>query len=171
MNVNDPKLKQTTTASEKIKPDQVLKELHSAEGRLADVITLFAGSMMFVYVHVIWFTFWIVANEGFFEPYIPIFDPFPYGLLTMLVSLEAIFLATFIMISQNRQALIDTYREYEEEQEEKEEEKEQEQLEEEVEDIQKDLDDIKEAMVFIQNKLGNLEKQKLQKSTPPKPQE
>lgn len=169
MNVNDPKLKQATTGSEKIKPDQVLKELHSAEGRLADVITLFAGSMMFVYVHVIWFTFWIVANQGVFEPYIPIFDPFPYGLLTMLVSLEAIFLATFIMISQNRQALIDTYREYEDEQEEKEEEKEQEQLEEEVEDIQKDLDDIKEAMVFIQNKLGNLEKQRLQKSTPPKP--
>lgn len=161
---------QNPTTTEKVKPERVLKELHSAEGRIADVITYFAGSMMFVYVHIVWFTFWITANQGYFEPYIPIFDPFPYGLLTMLVSLEAIFLSTFIMISQNRQALIDTYREYEEEQESKEEEKEQEQLEEEVEDIQKDLDDIKNAMKFIQGKLDSLEKQKLQKpSTFPKP--
>lgn len=166
---NDQKIDAEMTNPGKVKPDEVLKQLHSAEGRISDVITIFAGSMAFVYVHVIWFTFWITANQGLFEPYIPVFDPFPYGLLTMLVSLEAIFLATFIMISQNRQALIDTYREYEEEQEEKEEEKEQEQLEEEVEDIQKDLDDIKQAMTFIQTKLGSLEKQKLQKtSTPPK---
>lgn len=68
--------------------------------KVADKITEWAGSMGFVYFHILWFTWWILANEGFFgQKYI--FDPFPYGLLTMIVSLEAIFLATFIMISQN----------------------------------------------------------------------
>lgn len=86
------------------------------------------------------------------------FDPFPYGLLTMIVSLEAIFLSTFIMINQNRQALVDTVRELEEEEDEQEEEKEQEELEEDVQDIQKDLDDIKNAMAFIQSKISDLEK-------------
>jgi uncharacterized membrane protein len=114
--------------------------------------------MYFVYFHVIWFGFWIFANDGLLRPFIPIFDPFPYGLLTMVVSLEAIFLSTFILISQNRQALIETYREFEEEQEQREEDIEQEELEEEVEDIQKDLDDIKSAMQFIQQKLSAVEK-------------
>lgn len=86
------------------------------------------------------------------------FDPYPFGLLTMIVSLEAIFLSTFILVNQNRQALVDAYRELEEEQEEQEEEKEQEELEGEVADIQKDLDDIKNAMTFISQKIGDLEK-------------
>jgi uncharacterized membrane protein len=60
--------------------------------RLADAITRFAGSMTFVYLHVIWFGCWI----GFGV------ESYPYGLLTMIVSLEAIFLSTFVMISQNR---------------------------------------------------------------------
>jgi len=158
---------------ENVKPEFVLKKLHSPEGKIADAITYFAGSMAFVYVHTVWFAFWIIANHGLLKPFIPVFDPFPYGLLTMIVSLEAIFLATFIMISQNRQALIDTYREYEEQQEQREEDKEQAELEEEVEDIQQDLDDIKKAMLFIQGKLDVLEKQKLQKAPPssqtPKP--
>lgn len=141
-----------------LKPDLLAKKLHSAEGRLADFITHLAGSMFFVYFHVAWFAFWFFANEGYFTPFIQPFDHFPFGLLTMLVSLEAIFLSTFIMISQNRQALVDTYREYEEEQEQREEELEQEQLEEEVEDIQKDLDDIKQAVIFIQQKLSVVEK-------------
>lgn len=68
--------------------------------RLADKITEMAGSMKFVYFHVVWFVLWTLANLGYFgHDYI--FDPFPFGLLTMIVSLEAIFLATFIMISQN----------------------------------------------------------------------
>jgi uncharacterized membrane protein len=70
------------------------------EERLADVITDFSGRMYFVYFHVVWFTIWILVNMGFFG-YKP-FDPFPFGLLTMIVSLEAIFLATFVLISQNR---------------------------------------------------------------------
>jgi uncharacterized membrane protein len=64
----------------------------SAENRIADAITRFAGSMPFVYVHVIWFTAWIALGV----------ERYPYGLLTMIVSLEAIFLSTFVMISQNR---------------------------------------------------------------------
>lgn len=137
------------------KPEQLLREIHSAEGKLAEFLAGFAGSMNFVYFHAIWFGGWIVLNTGsFMKP----FDPFPYGLLTMIVSLEAIFLATFIMITQNRQALVDTYRELEEDQEQKVEEKEQDELEEEVEDIQKDLDDIKNAIAFIQQKVTGIEK-------------
>ena len=64
----------------------------SAQNRVADRITVFAGSMAFVYLHVLWFGCWIgFGVEGY-----------PYGLLTMIVSLEAIFLSTFVMISQNR---------------------------------------------------------------------
>ena len=66
----------------------------SLQNRVADAITAFAGSMGFVYLHVIWFVLWLKVE--------PFNDVFPYGLLTMIVSLEAIFLSTFVMISQNR---------------------------------------------------------------------
>lgn len=69
--------------------------------RVADAITTFAGSMTYVWLHVLWFAIWITGN-GIFNG----FDEFPFGLLTMVVSLEAIFLATFVLISQNRQAKI-----------------------------------------------------------------
>jgi uncharacterized membrane protein len=65
----------------------------SIQNRIADAITRFAGSMVFVYVHILWFALWI----GFRV------EKFPFGLLTMMVSLEAIFLSTFLLISQNRQ--------------------------------------------------------------------
>lgn len=68
--------------------------------RVADAITAFAGRMSFVYIHVVWFGSWIALNSGRFG--IHPFDPFPYGLLTLIVSLEAIFLATLVLISQNR---------------------------------------------------------------------
>jgi CBS domain-containing protein/uncharacterized membrane protein len=64
----------------------------SVQAQIADRITEFAGSMPFVYVHAVWFALWITLG----------IEPFPYGLLTMIVSLEAIFLSTFVMISQNR---------------------------------------------------------------------
>ena len=70
------------------------------QDRLADAITAFSGRMGFVYAHILWFGLWFVLNTGRFG--VPPFDPFPYGLLTMVVSLEAIFLATFVLISQNR---------------------------------------------------------------------
>jgi uncharacterized membrane protein len=65
---------------------------HRLENRIADRITAFAGSMQFVYIHIIWFSCWIGLGV----------EKYPYGLLTMIVSLEAIFLSTFVMISQNR---------------------------------------------------------------------
>jgi uncharacterized membrane protein len=72
----------------------------SLQDRLADIITSFSGRMIFVYMHILWFGIWILLNTGWFG--LHAFDPFPYGLLTMVVSLEAIFLATFVLISQNR---------------------------------------------------------------------
>jgi uncharacterized membrane protein len=62
------------------------------QNRVADAITSFAGSMLFVYLHIIWFGCWIGLGV----------ESYPFGLLTMIVSLEAIFLSTFVMISQNR---------------------------------------------------------------------
>jgi uncharacterized membrane protein len=72
----------------------------SVQDRLADQITALSGRMAFVYLHIVWFGLWFLLNTGRFG--IAPFDPFPYGLLTMVVSLEAIFLATFVLISQNR---------------------------------------------------------------------
>lgn len=70
------------------------------QDRTADAITSVSGRMIFVYVHIAWFGGWILLNTGHFG--VQPFDPFPYGLLTMVVSLEAIFLSTFVLISQNR---------------------------------------------------------------------
>jgi uncharacterized membrane protein len=70
------------------------------QDRIADGITSFSGRMIFAYVHIIWFAVWILLNTGSLG--VRPFDPFPYGLLTMVVSLEAIFLSTFVLISQNR---------------------------------------------------------------------
>jgi uncharacterized membrane protein len=75
----------------------------SPADRIADAITRFCGSMAFVYVHVVWFGGWILWH---FLPGLPQairFDPYPFQFLTFVVSLEAIFLSTFILISQNRQ--------------------------------------------------------------------
>ena len=81
----------------------ILESLKDAQDRAADRITGFAGSMKFVYIHSVWFGVWILLNAGAVGAAL-IFDEFPFGLLTMIVSLEAIFLSTFVMISQNRQA-------------------------------------------------------------------
>lgn len=72
----------------------------SPQSRITDAVTPFSGRMLFVYVHIAWFGLWILLNTGRFG--VKVFDPFPYGLLTMVVSLEAIFLSTFVLISQNR---------------------------------------------------------------------
>ena len=71
---------------------QVAQRAENVQNRIADTITRFAGSMAFVYVSIIWFGLWIGLRV----------EKYPYGLLTMIVSLEAIFLSTFVMISQNR---------------------------------------------------------------------
>jgi uncharacterized membrane protein len=80
-----------------VEPNPVLLEhaqqrAENVQNRIADKITEFAGSMWFVYIHIIWFSCWIGLGV----------EKYPYGLLTMIVSLEAIFLSTFVMISQNR---------------------------------------------------------------------
>ena len=70
----------------------VTQRAANVQNRIADAITRFAGSMAFVYVSIIWFGLWIGLRV----------EKYPFGLLTMIVSLEAIFLSTFVMISQNR---------------------------------------------------------------------
>jgi uncharacterized membrane protein len=81
----------------------VLDTVKRAQDRAADRITSFAGSLNFVYLHSVWFGIWILLNVGLLGASLK-FDKFPFGLLTMIVSLEAIFLSTFVMVSQNRQA-------------------------------------------------------------------
>jgi uncharacterized membrane protein len=71
---------------------QTHERAQSLQNRVADRITAFAGSMSFVYIHLAWFGCWIGLGV----------ERYPYGLLTMIVSLEAIFLSTFVLISQNR---------------------------------------------------------------------
>lgn len=77
--------------------------MRTSQDRGADLITSFAGSLPFVYLHAVWFGGWILLNEGVFGED-AVFDRYPFGLLTMIVSLEAIFLSTFVMVSQNREA-------------------------------------------------------------------
>jgi uncharacterized membrane protein len=79
----------------------------TAVERLTDVIAAFSGSLPFLALHGIWFAAWIVINT---VPGLPAFDPFPFGLLTMCVSLEAIFLSVIVLLSQNRQAAKDRIR-------------------------------------------------------------
>ena len=93
--MRQPRLEQTVHFP--IEPNPVLVaharlRAESAQNRVADRITTFAGSMAFVYIHLAWFGCWIGLGV----------EHYPYGLLTMVVSLEAIFLSTFVLISQNR---------------------------------------------------------------------
>jgi uncharacterized membrane protein len=88
-------MRPTPKLEDPLPPGLLEHERERADGlqnRVADRITAFSGSMLFVYVHIIWFSCWI----GFGV------EKYPYGLLTMIVSLEAIFLSTFVLISQNR---------------------------------------------------------------------
>lgn len=78
--------------------------------RFADWMTKFFGSIFFLIVNAIWFVSWILINIGW-VPGVEPFDPFPFGLLTMVVSLEAIILAIIVLISQNRAAKIAELRE------------------------------------------------------------
>ncbi|MEW6613489.1 MAG: DUF1003 domain-containing protein [Pseudomonadota bacterium] len=73
----------------------------STTDRIADAVTRWTGSMTTVILHVLWFGGWVVVNSGMI-PFLPPFDPFPFELLTTVVSLEAIFLTIFVLISQNR---------------------------------------------------------------------
>jgi uncharacterized membrane protein len=76
--------------------------------RVADWIAWFSGSMPFLIINAAWFIIWISLNTLHLG--VPAFDPYPFGLLTMIVSLEAIFLSCFVLVSQNRQAEKDRVR-------------------------------------------------------------
>jgi hypothetical protein len=91
-------------AAKRVKNERkIVAELMRTQDHVADVITDFAGSLNFVYLHTVWFGIWVLLNVGLLGAGLK-FDKFPFGLLTMIVSLEAIFLSTFVMVSQNRQA-------------------------------------------------------------------
>jgi CRP/FNR family transcriptional regulator, cyclic AMP receptor protein len=103
------------TSSEKLRHtasrnvNQEMEDKRTAVQKTADWIAEFSGSIAFLVIHIVVFTAWIVLNLDW-VPGIPVFDPFPYGLLTMCVSLEAIFLSVFVLLSQNRQAAKDRVR-------------------------------------------------------------
>jgi CRP/FNR family cyclic AMP-dependent transcriptional regulator len=80
--------------------NEIADEKLTVGQRIADVIAEFSGSIPFLVLNAVFFTVWIIVNV------IPpiTFDPFPFGLLTMIVSLEAIFLSIFVLVSQNRQS-------------------------------------------------------------------
>jgi len=83
--------------------EEAAKQDRSPSDLVAEAVANFCGSMTFVWVHVVWFSAWIIINV---VPGIPHIDPFPFTFLTLVVSLEAIFLSTFILISQNHDTKI-----------------------------------------------------------------
>jgi CRP/FNR family cyclic AMP-dependent transcriptional regulator len=86
--------------------NQEVAERRTPVERVADAIAAFSGSLPFLALHGLWFTAWVLWNTTGAHR----FDPFPFGLLTMVVSLEAIFLSVFVLLSQNRQAAKDRVR-------------------------------------------------------------
>ncbi len=96
-----PLVNETSNNVKKIvKIENAQKQNRSVGEKISEAIAAFCGSMVFVYVHIVWFGGWIVINS-FIQGLQ--FDPFPYTFLTLVVSLEAIFLSTFILISQNHE--------------------------------------------------------------------
>lgn len=85
------------------------KKKRSWSQKVADTLTGYFGSLGFLGLNAAVFTFWIVTNSGF-NPFIPVFDPYPYVLLITVVSLEAILLTTIVLMSQKRQAQVGTLR-------------------------------------------------------------
>jgi uncharacterized membrane protein len=96
------------TASRNV--NELVEDKRTVVQKAADWIAEFSGSIPFLAIHVVLFFLWIVMNVGAGVPGIPLFDPFPFGLLTMAVSLEAIILSVFVLLSQNRQVAKDRVR-------------------------------------------------------------
>jgi uncharacterized membrane protein len=96
------------TASRNV--NDAVEDNRTAVMKAADWIAEFSGSIPFLGIHVVLFFFWIIMNVGNGVPGVPLFDPFPFGLLTMAVSLEAIILSVFVLLSQNRQVAKDRVR-------------------------------------------------------------
>jgi CRP/FNR family cyclic AMP-dependent transcriptional regulator len=95
------------TASRNV--NEETEDMRSTVQKTADWIAEFAGSIPFLLLHVVWFTLWLLFNSVHI-PGVPQFDPYPFGFLTLTVSLEAIFLSVFVLLSQNRQAAKDRVR-------------------------------------------------------------
>ncbi len=117
--------------------------------RLADGLTKTASNIKFTYFSVFWFASWIIINLGLI-PFIPAFDPYPFGFLTMVVSLEAIFLSLFVLISQDRQAARDKIRndiEYDTNVK----------AELEVRDIMRKIDEMEQVQLQMLSKVNTLE--------------
>jgi uncharacterized membrane protein len=93
--------KQNVEAISKL--ETAAREQRTSGDRIADKIAQFCGSMTFVWVHIVWFGLWVGYN---LLPGVKHIDPFPFTFLTLVVSLEAIFLSTFILISQNHDSRI-----------------------------------------------------------------
>lgn len=113
LRVTAERLRHTTSRN----VNEEVEDRRTTVQKAADWIAEFSGSIPFLMLHVLWFFVWITLNVGlvrrlglrFLEP-ITNFDPFPFGLLTMVVSLEAIVLSVFVLLSQNRQAAKDRVR-------------------------------------------------------------
>lgn len=108
-NPADPKPAKTRSAPVSVKKNietimalekESIKSRTKAE-MVADRIIRFAGNAYVVFFHIVWFTVWIIINCGL-VPGIAVFDPFPFSFLTLMVSLEAIFLTLMVLMSQNR---------------------------------------------------------------------
>lgn len=119
------------------------RKFHESETKIADLITRLAGSMLFVYLHILAFTFFFI------------FKPFQIEVFNILLSLEAVFLATFIMVTQNRQAEIAEQRDIEDEQEQDEIEEDIEDIKEEFTDLQEDLSEVRRLIERIESKFPN----------------
>jgi uncharacterized membrane protein len=90
------------TAASVVEMEQREREPQSFGLRLAEGVTSFSGSLAFVAINALLFTCWVTWNTGIGG--LPVFDPYPFTFLTFAVSLEAIFLSTFVLMSQNRQS-------------------------------------------------------------------
>lgn len=89
--------------------NEEIRKFHTLGDRISDKVTSIAGSIPFLLLNLAWFTAWLLVNTGQFGER-AIFDKFPFGLLTTAVSLEAIILSTFVLISQNRQSKLERLR-------------------------------------------------------------
>jgi CRP/FNR family cyclic AMP-dependent transcriptional regulator len=94
-------------------PNSVIAEATTVWQRVSDVIATVAASQAFTLTHITWFGTWITMNVLAYSGVLPAslgFDRYPFGLLTLIVSLEAIFLSIFVLVSQNRQSERDRIR-------------------------------------------------------------
>ncbi|MDB5175922.1 MAG: hypothetical protein JWM81_780 [Candidatus Saccharibacteria bacterium] len=92
-----------------INPNDEIKRFLSLNDKMAEKVTNMAGSAWFLTVNFIWFAVWLAVNTGVFGQDM-VFDKFPFGFLTLAVSLEAIFLSIFVLVSQNRQSKVSDIR-------------------------------------------------------------